>query len=183
MSSSPFHNFKRESKKKVKSKPRHKSSLIKSISIKTRTLVRTLQISVYNILFMDWFVSCIIYNQFYLTNLFSHKQVNLQIHNIFLLRFTVPTTIACTWWNRPEEDLSSGKFESTHPSRTVVKSIEIFYGVESVVRGNADSLLNWAADHRTRLRHTTSAVIPSRWCAPEPRTVKVPLLGLLHRRH
>ena len=43
---------------------------------------------------------------------------------------------------RPEEDLSSGKSESTHPSRTVVKSIEVFYGVESVVRGNADSLLN-----------------------------------------
>ena len=52
------------------------------------------------------------------------------------------TTPACTWWNRPEEDLSSGKSESTHPSRTVVKSIEVFYGVESVVRGNADSLLN-----------------------------------------
>ena len=31
---------------------------------------------------------------------------------------------------------------STQPSRTVVKSIEVFYGVESVVRGNADSLLN-----------------------------------------
>ena len=54
----------------------------------------------------------------------------------------VPTTPACTWWNRPEEDLSSGKSESTHPSRTVVQSIEVFYGVESVVRGNADSLLN-----------------------------------------
>ena len=54
----------------------------------------------------------------------------------------VPTTPACTWWNRPEEDLSSGKSESTHPCRTVVKSIEVFYGVESVVRGNADSLLN-----------------------------------------
>ena len=54
----------------------------------------------------------------------------------------VPTTTACTWWNRPEEDLSSGKLESTHPSRTVVKSIEVFYGVESVVRGNADSFLN-----------------------------------------
>ena len=52
------------------------------------------------------------------------------------------TTPACTWWNRPEEDLSSGKLESTLPSRTVVKSIEVFYGVESVVRGNADSLLN-----------------------------------------
>ena len=38
----------------------------------------------------------------------------------------VPTTHACTWWNRPEEDLSSGKLESTHPSRTVVKSIEFF---------------------------------------------------------
>ena len=54
----------------------------------------------------------------------------------------VPTTPACTWWNRPEEDLSSGKLESTHPSRTVVKSFEVFYGVESVVRGNADSFLN-----------------------------------------
>ena len=59
-----------------------------------------------------------------------------------LLSILVPTTPACTWWNRPEEDLSSGKSESTHPSRTVVKSIEVFYGVESVVRGNADSLLN-----------------------------------------
>ena len=56
--------------------------------------------------------------------------------------FFIPTTPACTWWNSPEEDLSSGKLESTHPSRTVVKSIEFFYGVESVVRGNADSLLN-----------------------------------------
>ena len=54
----------------------------------------------------------------------------------------VPKTPACTWWNRPEGDLSSGKLESTHPSRTVVKSIEVFYGVESFVRGNADSFLN-----------------------------------------
>ena len=34
----------------------------------------------------------------------------------------VPTNPACTWWNRPEEDPSSGKLESTHPSRTSVKS-------------------------------------------------------------
>ena len=33
----------------------------------------------------------------------------------------VPTTPACTLWNRPEEDFLSGKLESTHPSRTVVK--------------------------------------------------------------
>ena len=39
----------------------------------------------------------------------------------------VPTTPACMWWNRPEEDLSSGKLEATHPSRTVVKSIDFFY--------------------------------------------------------
>ena len=38
----------------------------------------------------------------------------------------VPTTPACTWWNRSEEDLSSDKLESTHPSKTVVKSIEVF---------------------------------------------------------
>ena len=37
------------------------------------------------------------------------------------------TTPACTWWNRPDEDPSSGKSESTHPSRTVVKSIEFFF--------------------------------------------------------
>ena len=55
---------------------------------------------------------------------------------------SVPATPACTWWNCPEEDLSSGKLESSHPSRTLVKLIEVFYGVESVVRGNADSLLN-----------------------------------------
>ena len=36
-------------------------------------------------------------------------------------------------------DLSCG--ESTHPPMTDVKS-QVFYGVESVVRGNADSLLN-----------------------------------------
>ena len=33
------------------------------------------------------------------------------------------TTLACTWWNRPAEDLSSGKSESTHQSRTVVKDL------------------------------------------------------------
>ena len=38
----------------------------------------------------------------------------------------VSTTPACTWWNRPEEDLSSGILESTHPSWTVVKSMEVF---------------------------------------------------------
>ena len=54
----------------------------------------------------------------------------------------VPATPACTWWNCPEEDLSSGKLESSHPFRTFVKSIEVFYGVESVVRSNADSLFN-----------------------------------------
>ena len=32
-----------------------------------------------------------------------------------------PMTPACTWWNRQEEDPSSGKLESTHPSRTSVK--------------------------------------------------------------
>ena len=56
----------------------------------------------------------------------------------------VPTTPACTWWNRPEEDLS------THPSRTVVKSIEFFYVVESVVRGNADSLQNYTLVRQDR---------------------------------
>ena len=35
---------------------------------------------------------------------------------------SVPTTPACTWWNRPEKDHSSGKLMSTHPSRTSVKS-------------------------------------------------------------
>ena len=57
----------------------------------------------------------------------------------------VPTTPACTWWNRPEEDNSSGKLESTHPSRTSVKSDQGFFGVESVMRVNADSLLMRAA--------------------------------------
>ena len=38
----------------------------------------------------------------------------------------VPTTPACTWWNRTEEDLLSGKSETTHSSRTVVKSIKVF---------------------------------------------------------
>ena len=51
----------------------------------------------------------------------------------------VPTTPACTWWNRPEEYNSSGKLESTHPSRTSVKSDQVFFGVESVMRVNADS--------------------------------------------
>ena len=57
----------------------------------------------------------------------------------------IPTTPACTWWNRPEEDNSSGKLESTHPSRTSVKSDQGFFGVESVMRVNADSLLIRAA--------------------------------------
>ena len=57
----------------------------------------------------------------------------------------VPTTPACTWWNRPEEYNSSVKLESTHPSRTSVKSDQVFFGVESVMRVNADSLLIRAA--------------------------------------
>ena len=73
---------------------------------------------------------------------FELMEAVLTICSVSLRVIVVPTTPACTWWNRPEEDLSSGKSESTHPSRTVVKSIEVFYGVESVVRGNADSLLN-----------------------------------------
>ena len=52
----------------------------------------------------------------------------------------VPTTPACTWWNRPEEDPSSGKLESTHPSRTSVKYDHVFFGVESIMRVNAASL-------------------------------------------
>ena len=43
----------------------------------------------------------------------------------------VPTTPACTWWNRPEEDNSSGKLESTHPSRTSVKSDQGIFLVSS----------------------------------------------------
>ena len=39
----------------------------------------------------------------------------------------VPTTPACTWWNRPEDDPSSGKLELTHPSRTSVKSDKDFW--------------------------------------------------------
>ena len=52
----------------------------------------------------------------------------------------VPTTPACTWWIRPEEDPSSGKLESTHPSRTSVKYDQVFFGVESIMRVNAASL-------------------------------------------
>ena len=33
-----------------------------------------------------------------------------------------------------------------------------FYGVESVVHGNAASLLNWAADHRTAMHSLTTKV-------------------------
>ena len=33
---------------------------------------------------------------------------------------------ACTWWNRPEEHLSSGKLESTHPSRAVSSRSRFF---------------------------------------------------------
>ena len=61
---------------------------------------------------------------------------------VLLMCTLVPTTPTCMWWNWPEEDVSSGKLEETHPSRTIVKSIKFFYGIESVVRGNPDSLLN-----------------------------------------
>ena len=93
----------------------------------------------------------------------------------------VPTTPACTWWNRPEEDNSSGKLESTHPSRTSVKSDQGFFGVESVMRVNADSLLIRAAatstsgtlnDLTTDLimannnNNSTKRIQPARgWCA------------------
>ena len=86
----------------------------------------------------------------YTRNFTNHVLVMVWHFKVFFYLFhyylpystVVRTTPACTWWNRPEEDLSSDKLESTHPSRTVVKSIEVFYGVESVVRGNADSFLN-----------------------------------------
>ena len=61
----------------------------------------------------------------------------------------VPTTPVCTWWNRPEKDPSSGKLESTHPSRTSVKSDQGFLGDESVMRINVDSLLIRAATTST----------------------------------
>ena len=55
----------------------------------------------------------------------------------------VPTTPACTWRNRPEEDLSFGKLESTLPSRTVVKSIEFFMeSSQSCAATLSHSLLN-----------------------------------------
>ena len=60
----------------------------------------------------------------------------------------VPTTPACTWWNRQEEDLSSGKLESTHPSRTSVKPDQGFWcslSCMSVMHVNADSLFIRAA--------------------------------------
>ena len=41
-----------------------------------------------------------------------------------------------------------------------------FYRVESVVRDNTDSLLNWASDNLTRFRPTTSANSPSRYEHP-----------------
>ena len=68
--------------------------------------------------------------------------LHVTLHDI---QGTVPTTPACTWWNRPEEDNSSGKLESTHPSRTSVMSDQVFFCVESVMRVNADSLLIRAA--------------------------------------
>ena len=58
----------------------------------------------------------------------------------FRLYGGIPSTPACTWWNRPEEDPSSGKLESTHPSRTSVKYDKVFFGVESIMRVNAASL-------------------------------------------
>ena len=48
-----------------------------------------------------------------------------------------------------------------HPGPLLSRS-SFFYEVDSVMRGNADSLHNRAADHRTRLRFTTSTVSPSR---------------------
>ena len=57
-------------------------------------------------------------------------------------------TPACMWWNRPEEDPSSGKLESIHPSRTSIHSDQVFC-VESVMRVNTDSLLIRAATTST----------------------------------
>ena len=45
-----------------------------------------------------------------------------------------------------------------HRQSMVDSTRKHFYGVESVVRGNADSLLNWAADHRTRFISTTETL-------------------------
>ena len=48
-------------------------------------------------------------------------------------------------WARVRRVSLGGKLESTHPSRTSVKSDQGFFGVESVMRVNADSLLIRAA--------------------------------------
>ena len=91
-------------------------------------------------------------------------------HNTYTTRLTyyqytntyptnIPTTPACTWWNRPEEDNSSGKLESTHPSRTSVKSVHGYFGVESVMRVNADSLLIRAAATSTLNDLTTDLIM------------------------
>ena len=58
----------------------------------------------------------------------SYRPISLLCHiyvNLYVT-FMVPTTPACAWWNRPEDDNSSGKLESTHPSRTSVKSDQGF---------------------------------------------------------
>ena len=52
------------------------------------------------------------------------------IKNDYIGANHVPTPPACTWWNRPEEDHSSGKLESTYPSRSNVKSIKVLDSAE-----------------------------------------------------
>ena len=59
----------------------------------------------------------------------------------------VPTTPACTWWNRPEEDLSSGRLESTHPSRNVVKSIDFFIELSQSLTHYSTELLTTGPDY------------------------------------
>ena len=66
---------------------------------------------------------------------------------------------------------SSGKLESTHPSRTSVKSDQGFFGVESVMRVNADSLLIRAAATSTSgtLNDlTTDLIMANNRYTPEP---------------
>ena len=101
---------------------------------------------------------------------FSVESIAYQADELFI----VPTTSACMWWNRPEEDLSSGKSESIHPSRTVVKSIEVFMESSQLY---ASTLTHYTAEPlNTRLNYDPLLLLlaPAGDVHPKPGSSRYP---------
>ena len=67
----------------------------------------------------------------------------------------VPTTPACTWWNRPEEEHSSGKLESTHPSELLLPRHQELW----MIWQRTWSWQTTTTDIKTNMRHIHTSIV------------------------